>query len=86
MNFEKDLFDICKTTGASYETYLQMLAYVQHVDHTSRGEENGMFYQHITNLQNSINNSGWEDRHSLQTQYLFKVAGDIFDKYEDFLP
>ena len=86
MNFEKDLFDICKQTGASYETYLQVLAYVKHVDHNARGEENGYFYQHITNLQNSINNAGCEERRSAQISYLFNVASGIVEKYENFLP
>jgi hypothetical protein len=86
MNFEKDLFDICKETGASYDTYVEVLAYVKGVDYTARGEENGYFYQHITNLQNSINNAGCEDRRSAQISYLFNVASDISEKYENFLP
>lgn len=52
----------------------------------AKGEENRDFYTVLSKLSNSINNAGWQDRHSQQINLINETQESIITNYEDFLP
>jgi len=85
MDIEKQLFEIFQTKNNKYDLYITLVKFCKNLENDTRGEENSEFYLKVTELQNSINNAGWEERHSEQISYLNKLQGEISDKYEDYL-
>lgn len=43
-------------------------------------------YQFLCKLSNSINNTGWQDRHSSQIDMINKEMYNISENYENYLP
>lgn len=85
MSIKKELFKIFQETKDHYELYERVLGFVDKVIENTRGEENSNFYSVIILLLNSINNAGWQERHSEQIKLLHNISNDISDKYEKYL-
>ncbi len=84
---KSEVFDLTKDVqGISFQDYEKIVAYVLKVEYIARGEENAKFYEHFRKLSNSINNAGWEERHSAQISYINEVTDEICYIYEQFLP
>ena len=84
---KSEVFDLTKDVqGISFQDWEKIVAYVLKVEYSARGEENAKFYEHFRKLSNSINNAGWEERHSEQISHINKIFEEICDSYEQFLP
>jgi len=78
MNIRKNLFKIFQENKDQYDLY-------EKVVEDTKGEENAKFYHSANTLLNSINNAGWEDRHSQQIQSLWDIQNKITSKYDKYL-
>ncbi|MBK5243180.1 hypothetical protein [Clostridium sp.] len=85
MDIEKKMFEIFQTQTDKYNLYISLIQYCKELENNTKGIENSKFYSNLTELQNSINNVGWERRHSEQISYLNKLQNKISDKYDDYL-
>jgi len=82
MDIRGNLFKIFQENKDQYILYEKTVAMVEKLIEEAKGEENAIFYNLTTELLNSINNAGWEDRHSKQLQFLWDIQRKISDKYE----
>lgn len=73
---KKDDFDLCNKIDALMEKRIEQAI----------GKENAKFYEVLRQLSNSINNAGWESRHSEQIALINKESYRISECYEDYLP
>lgn len=85
INIRKDLFKIFQENKDEYDLYEKVVNYIESKIETTKGEENAEFYYQIMQLENSINNAGWEDRHSQQIQKLWDIQNNITGRYEKYL-
>lgn len=85
-NIESDVFEIIKNTEISYEKFEAIVRYVRASKYIALGKCNAEFYDHFSKLSNSINNAGWQDRHSEQIRYINEVQYKICEGWEEFLP
>jgi hypothetical protein len=84
-NAEAELFKIFMKQQGDHGLFKDVIELMNKVAHNAKGEQALKFYEYQTKLMNSINNAGWEERHSDQIQTLFDM-GREFNAYEDFLP
>ena len=78
----KDLFEIFEKNKDKYELYESLVIYTKKEINEQIKEDNEEFYNVVVNLLNSINNAGWESRHSKQIDYLQKLQHEILLKIE----
>lgn len=86
LNIKKELFKIFLNEKDNYNLYEKIITFVEKVIQDTKGKENAEFYNHVTNLLNSINNAGYEERRSQQIQYLWDIQKQISDEYDEYLP
>jgi hypothetical protein len=86
MEIEKRLFEIFQDQTDKYHLYVSLIQFCKELELNTKGMENAEFYEKLSELQNSINNAGWEERHSSQIDFLNKCQHEISEKYEDYLP
>ena len=86
MNIKKELFNVFQVNKDKYDLYEDTLKFIEKVVEDVKGNENAEFYEILLKLSNSINNAGWEERHSQQISLLHDVKSKIADKYENYLP
>ena len=86
MNLRKDLFKIFQENENRFNLYEKTIIYIERAIEDAKGEENSEFYSLTNKLLNSINNAGWEDRHSQQIQLLWDIQNQITNRYEKYLP
>ena len=85
MDIEKKIFEIFQTKNNKYDLYTSIIEFCKSLENDTKGIENAEFYLKLIELQNSINNAGWEERHSKQIDYLNELQNEISTKYEDYL-
>lgn len=81
-----DLFNVFQSSMDNLSRYESVLCLIKRVIADVRAEENVAFYDVLRNLSNSINNAGWEERHSAQIDIINKAMHEICEKYEERLP
>jgi hypothetical protein len=82
-----EVFDLLKNIkGITYQDYEVIVSYISEFEHKTKGEENAKFYEHLRKLSNSVNNAGWQERHSEHISTIGSIISGICDTYEDFLP
>jgi hypothetical protein len=86
INIKKELFNVFQTNKDKYDLYEETLKFIEKVVEDVKGNENTEFYEIIVKLSNSINNAGWEERHSQQIDLLRDTQRKIASKYENYLP
>lgn len=84
-DYKKTVFNAFKDK-VDFDTYNKIVDFVVKAVEEEKAEENVKFYEHFRQLMTSINNAGWQDRHSQQISYISDVMGEICDKYEEYLP
>ena len=85
MIIRKGLFKIFQENKDQYDLYEKVIIFIEKVVEDTKGEENAKFYHSANMLLNSINNAGWEDRHSQQIQSLWDIQNKITSKYDKYL-
>jgi len=85
MNIRKDLFKIFQDNKDQYDLYEKVIIFIEKAIEDTKGEENAEFYHTANILLDSINNAGWEDRHSQQIQSLWDIRNKITSKYYKYL-
>ena len=86
MYIRKSLFNIFNDTKDKYDLYEKVVVYIEKVIDETKGNENVEFYEVLRQLSTSINNAGWEERHSQHIDIINKAKYKISDKYEEYLP
>ena len=86
MNIRKDLFEIFHKNENRYDLYEKVINFIEISIEDAKGEENCEFWLLTNKLLNSINNAGWEERHSQQIQLLWDIQNKITNKYDKYLP
>lgn len=86
MDIRKEIFNIFQDNKNQFDLYENIITYVDNVIWKTQLEENVEFYEMLRKLTNSINNAGWEGRHSEHIYMINKTMSDISDKYEKYLP
>ena len=80
-----ELFELFQNKKTDFELYEKVLLLINKKIHQARGAECAKFYDVLTELSTSINNAGWEKRHSEQLDIINKESRRIYDKYEEFM-
>lgn len=83
---DKDLFDMFSNKKSDFDLCNKIEALIKSRVADAVGEENAKFYTVLTKLSNSINNAGWEDRHSEQIAMINAASCEITEKYERYMP
>ena len=84
---KSEVFDLIKNIkGITYQDYEVIVSYISKFEHKTKGEENAKFYEHLRKLSNSVNNAGWQERHSEHIHNINIIIDEICYTYEDFLP
>lgn len=83
---DKELFELFMCKKSDFHLCEQIETLINERVKYVTGIENAKFYDVLRNLSNSINNAGWEGRHSQQIGIINKASGEIVDKYEEYLP
>jgi len=78
----RDLFKIFEENKDKYDLYQSLVIYTKEEIDEQIKEDNEEFYNVVVDLLNSINNAGWENRHSKQIDYLRKLQHEILSKIE----
>ena len=81
-NLEAELYEICRRANMNYnqfklvktEIFNRIIAY-----------ENAGFYLTLTELSNSLNNAGWESRHSSQIDIINKASNVALSRTDERL-
>ena len=85
MNISKDVFLIFQEDSKDkFELYNKVIDYIENTVQKTVVRENEIFYNHVVALLYSINNAGWEERHSQQIEYLWKIQREVIEKLEDY--
>lgn len=80
------LFDLFMSNKSSADLFVAVEKLIEEKTTASIGKENAKFYSVLVSLSNSINNAGWEKRHSDQISLINNEIGKICDEYEEYLP
>jgi len=83
---DKDLFELFMNKTSDFHLCEKVEALIDERIKHATAMENVKFYDVLRKLSDSINNAGWEDRHSQQIDLINKASHDIVDKYEEYLP
>jgi len=83
---DQELFEIFMKKKNDFDLCEQIELLLQRRIQSAIGEENAKFYDVLRQLSNSINNAGWEERHSAQIATINAGMSEIIDKHESFLP
>lgn len=83
---DKELFELFQWKKSDFDLLNSVEELIARRVANAVGEENAKFYMTLNQLSNSINNAGWEDRHSEQISIINNASGEIADKYDRFLP
>lgn len=85
MDIKKELFNIFQQEKDTYRLYEKVVKFAEELANDTKGKENAEFYDVLIHLENSINNAGWEKRHSEQISYIWTIKNGIVGRYEDYL-
>lgn len=69
-----------------YRLYLDVMYQVKSENHKACGELSVIIYDQLRLLMNSVNNAGWQGRHSEHIQMITNLMVDISREYGEFLP
>ena len=83
---DQELFEIFMKKKNDLDLCEQIELLLQRRIQSAIGKENANFYDVLRRLSNSINNTGWEDRHSAQIATINASMSEISAKHESFLP
>ena len=83
---DPELFAIFMQKKSDFDLCEQIELLLQRRIQSAIGKENAKFYDVLRQLSNSINNAGWEERHSAQIATINAIMREIIDKHESFLP
>lgn len=86
MDVRRELFNIFQQEKDTYKLYEKTVNFIEELIVETKGKENAEFYEVLAKLEGSINNTGWEERHSDQIEYIWNNREKIVDHYEDYLP
>lgn len=82
-NVEADLFDLFLAGHSQCDLYSAVVQYIEAHSQKIISKENEEFLDNcISPLLTSINNAGWEDRHSSQIDVLWKAQSVAIDKMD----
>ena len=82
----KELFDLFDKNKDRYELYNAVIKHIDEEVFRARGKLAAEHYNTLRLLSNSINNAGWEGRHSEQISTINQASHKICDEFEEFLP
>jgi hypothetical protein len=83
---DKELFDLFMKKRSDFELCEQIESLITKRVYEAIGKENAEFYSVLVALSNSINNVGWEERHSAQIGTINRAMGLIEQHYGKYLP
>lgn len=83
---EKKLFLIFTGGEDSWDTYEKTKQLMESEIEKMKGCENARFYTVLSELLNSINNAGCENRRAQQIELIRSEQRVICDNYEQYLP
>lgn len=80
------LLNVIDKANNKYFLLKELIKFCKELEQTATGEEKANTYEILRVLSNSINNAGWEERHSGQIDFINKEINKIVEDFEDFLP
>lgn len=86
MYVHRGIFDLFQKHKNQSDLYEAICDLVIDVIADTKGEDNVHFYEILRHLSTSINNAGWEERHSEQIDFINKNLQVISNEYEKYLP
>ena len=84
-DIKEKIFNLLLTNPLGYELFDKICDLIERIDCDARGEENAIFYEDTRKLLDSINNAGWEERHSDDIKSLMAISQRIVVKHEAYL-
>ncbi len=79
-------FNAMVKNDSEYEKFESMKLVIESAVNDAKGEESAESYEILRKLSNSINNAGWEERHSEIISMIENQMVRISTMYEDYLP
>lgn len=86
MDVKKQVFKLFQDNKDQYDLYEKIIEYIESIVDETKGRENAEFYEVLRQLISSINNAGWQDRHSQQIDTINEEMDRICGVYEKYLP
>ena len=87
MNIHKDLFNIFQQLNSNdYDTYTEIVKYIQLYDRFIKGNENAIFYSRLNYLSNELKEHHSHEKISSEIDRITQWQDEISDEYNDFLP
>jgi hypothetical protein len=83
---DRELFNLFVSCKNSADLFTKIEDMIEQRIQDAKGYENARFYSVLRDLSTSINNAGWEERHSSQIDIINHEMESIIDKHEDYLP
>ena len=83
---ETKLFNLFQNKKNDYDLFRSVEKLIEETIQQAIGEENAKFYEALTKLSNSINNTQDKNSKTLQLKIINDYSHEICDEYEKFLP
>jgi len=85
-NIDKDLFELMAKNVSGFGLFVSASKLITEKQREAAGKENMWFYEVLRDLMYSINNAGWESRHSEQINMINNAMDRISQNFDEFLP